>query len=297
MYPTFTGSSRKARNVNLSGQRSSNPFTSTSWGPTAAAQGASQTVAHAQAERQQRQQERDRLKAASRIQRTWRGYQVRRDQRAAWRRLFDRIYDEPGHDPGSRSVRAVPLILAAFEASRPDDRHRLVRAAQDLLQSDFSAYASKALDPAGLSRLGHVLIVCLQRRVTSIPILRSWFGHRWLIRHTLLQAGTQRGPSASRASSQRHTGSLASKSRRAGVRAPGPIQGVGKILPAALLQRSIAQSNPGGRGGTSDSAQRAWYVTEAPSLGTLGSRAVSLLTLPCKHPSPEAHITSLRFHF
>src|SRR5690242_15786045 len=117
MFPTFTGSSRKGRNVNLSGQKTTNPFTSTSWTPSAAA-GASKTVAHAQAERLQRQQERERLKAAQRIQRTWRGHRSRRNLRAERREAVDLLYmhrlDTPA-DMERRTVEATPLLLSHYQ--------------------------------------------------------------------------------------------------------------------------------------------------------------------------------------
>ncbi|EOD51185.1 putative iq and hect domain protein [Neofusicoccum parvum UCRNP2] len=63
MFQTFTGSSRRPRQVNLSG-RVSNPFAQPGVG-----QGSQSAVQSAQQERAQRQRERDRLNAAKRIQR------------------------------------------------------------------------------------------------------------------------------------------------------------------------------------------------------------------------------------
>lgn len=89
MFPSFTGSSRPRRQVNLSG-RNANPF--------ATIPGARQTnplqlsqnaLAQAQQERLLRQQERERPPAATKIQRTWRGHKDREEARSGWRREWD----------------------------------------------------------------------------------------------------------------------------------------------------------------------------------------------------------------
>ncbi|KAK1774496.1 hypothetical protein QBC45DRAFT_36674 [Copromyces sp. CBS 386.78] len=162
MFPTFTGNSRKGRNVNLSGQRTSNPFTSTSWGASSAA-GASKTVAHAQAERQQRQQERDRLRAAQQIQRTWRAHRVRRNLRAERRQAIDRLYEAQPLDAGQRSAEALPWVFATFQAFNVQDRHRLALVTQDLLQTDFTAFSSGVLDWVRLGKLRRMLLAALTR--------------------------------------------------------------------------------------------------------------------------------------
>ncbi|KAM0525755.1 hypothetical protein ACHAPE_000466 [Trichoderma viride] len=90
MFSTFTGSSRRPRNVNLSGQ-TSNPFSNTTWSPSAASN-ATKTVSDAQADREKRQVERRRLKAASQIQKTWRGYRSRSTLKEQRRNDFDLVY-------------------------------------------------------------------------------------------------------------------------------------------------------------------------------------------------------------
>ncbi|KAL8873237.1 MAG: hypothetical protein Q9174_001269, partial [Haloplaca sp. 1 TL-2023] len=90
MFPSFTGNTRRPRQVNLSG-RNSNPFaaaSATRQSPSSA-QLNQNTVAHAQAERILRHQERLRPPAAIAIQRSWRGYRSRRDVKWHWRREWD----------------------------------------------------------------------------------------------------------------------------------------------------------------------------------------------------------------
>ncbi|KAK4126884.1 hypothetical protein N657DRAFT_564681 [Parathielavia appendiculata] len=164
MFPTFTGSSRKGRNVNLSGQRAINPFTSTSWAPSTAA-GASKTVAHAQAERLQRQQERERLKAAQRIQRTWRAYRSRRILRAERRQAVDLMYahrPEVPVDVERRTIEAIPLVLSFYQVSHAEDHQRLCLVARDLLQTKFSCFASGAVELPRLGKLARIVVASLE---------------------------------------------------------------------------------------------------------------------------------------
>jgi ubiquitin-protein ligase E3 C len=72
MFTSFTGSTRRPRQVNLSG-RKTNPFGTPSTGA-----GSQAAVDRAQQERAQRQRERDTLNAAKKIQRVWRGHASRR---------------------------------------------------------------------------------------------------------------------------------------------------------------------------------------------------------------------------
>jgi ubiquitin-protein ligase E3 C len=72
MFTSFTGNTRRPRQVNLSG-RKTNPFGTPSTGA-----GSQAAVDRAQQERAQRQRERDTLNAAKKIQRVWRGHAGRR---------------------------------------------------------------------------------------------------------------------------------------------------------------------------------------------------------------------------
>ena len=95
MHQTFTGTSRRQRQVNLSG-RPSNPFASASGkaGPQSA-------VASAQQDRINRQQQREKLQASSRIQRVWRGHSARRKTFETWRRIWDELEDEDSRAHGT----------------------------------------------------------------------------------------------------------------------------------------------------------------------------------------------------
>lgn len=91
MHQTFTGSSRRPRQVNLSG-RNPNPFAALPSSRPSGPQAVSQpTVAVAQQERLQRQQERDRLNKTKVLQRTWRGYRSRKNTKHSWRQEWDEL--------------------------------------------------------------------------------------------------------------------------------------------------------------------------------------------------------------
>ncbi|KAL4929437.1 HECT-type E3 ubiquitin-protein ligase [Aspergillus undulatus] len=91
MFTSFTGNSRRPRQVNLAG-RNNNPFAAYPSGrQNPHGSGPQNTLAIAQQERLQRQYERDRLGASRVVQRTWRGYRSRKITRAEWRADWDTI--------------------------------------------------------------------------------------------------------------------------------------------------------------------------------------------------------------
>ncbi|OHF00227.1 HECT-domain-containing protein [Colletotrichum orchidophilum] len=159
MFPTFTGNSRRPRNVNLSGQNL-NPFAATSWTPVAGS-GASKTVSNAQAERAQRQQDRDRLRASEKIQKTWRGHRVRRRLRDSRRDAFDALYSSTS-DLGTqqRLSTALPLLLTTFQ-TRPDDVSRLVLFSRELSTTNLECLAPGQLPAPRLARLVRILVEAL----------------------------------------------------------------------------------------------------------------------------------------
>ncbi|KIX04114.1 uncharacterized protein Z518_07667 [Rhinocladiella mackenziei CBS 650.93] len=89
MYQSFTGSSRKTRQVNLSGRNTSNPWAALSRPGLGNPSGSPNPVAQAQADRVKRQNERERLNATKRIQKLWRGHSSRRKQKSHWRHIWD----------------------------------------------------------------------------------------------------------------------------------------------------------------------------------------------------------------
>lgn len=126
MFSTFTGNSRRPRNVNLSGQ-AGNPFSNTSWTPSTASN-ATKTVSNAQADREKRQAERHRLRAANQIQRAWRGHRARQRTYDEQRRSFDNLYQNNSVDAATERVTSSYTLLRSFFTTRRlEDRQRLLQ--------------------------------------------------------------------------------------------------------------------------------------------------------------------------
>ena len=151
MFQTFSGNSRRARQVNLSGRGPGSGSLAT---PSIA--GTQNAITHAQQERLLRQRERDRLYAARKIQRVWRGHQTRRWLRAGWRRQWDSLMDQdssnlptphgrevdhrrdavkslPSQD-GARLLARLRLLLRFLDVSLRDDLNRLEAFTTELLE-------------------------------------------------------------------------------------------------------------------------------------------------------------------
>ncbi|KAG0134911.1 hypothetical protein HOY82DRAFT_601703 [Tuber indicum] len=138
MYPTFTGSSRKHRIVNLSGRKPAAAPSRTSQFSRAPATQAS--VLHAQQERAQREATRQRLRAATTVQRVWRGRREAEAQRAIWREEWDNVFAggaggdfAQASDSKKRIEYGVTLFLAFYERGHRPGRWRK-RDSGDLLR-------------------------------------------------------------------------------------------------------------------------------------------------------------------
>lgn len=161
MFQTFSGSSRRPRQVNLSGQNL-NPFAASSWTPNAS--GTQQTVAQAQQERLRRQQERERLNASKRIQRTWRGHKVRKELADERRRTWD-----DANRSGSCSnedlalILQLQLLLAFFTPRRPDDIERLTSLSFRIFSVGYQSFLARPEVEQQLGRLAHSTLEAMQK--------------------------------------------------------------------------------------------------------------------------------------
>ncbi|KAI1089849.1 hypothetical protein F5B19DRAFT_355885 [Rostrohypoxylon terebratum] len=165
MFPTFTGNSRRPRNVNMSGQRNTNPWASSTSSWSQPSSGASKTVAQAQIEREKRQKERDELNAAKKLQRVWRGYKDRRYFKQACREEYDALYNQSmDHNLSGRVMSALPLLLVLFNPAQIDDQQRLDLFVQDLVSlgsapSNFDLFNLRSWD-----RLADLILRALEKR-------------------------------------------------------------------------------------------------------------------------------------
>ncbi|KAF2401004.1 hypothetical protein EJ06DRAFT_493618 [Trichodelitschia bisporula] len=134
MFTTFTGSSRKPRQVNLSG-RQVNPFAK-----PGTPSGAQSAVLNAQQARERRQREHDRLHSAKTLQRVWRGYSCRRGLRQQRRQEWDTeeawnpdslnvpdIADVPLYASESQVLTQLQRLVDFFDVKDPQDLRRLHR--------------------------------------------------------------------------------------------------------------------------------------------------------------------------
>ncbi|OBS23532.1 hypothetical protein FPOA_04082 [Fusarium poae] len=166
MFSTFTGNSRRPRNVNLSGSVG-NPFANTSWSPSAVSN-ATKTVSNAQAEREKRQIERTKLKAVGKIQRTWRGYKTREELRASQRHAFDALY-KPGSSqtPSERLPEAFPLLLSFFALRRDDDIQRAICYAHDTESVDLRQIVPPNVHPSRIGQLIRLLLSAVDKSASA----------------------------------------------------------------------------------------------------------------------------------
>lgn len=118
MHQAFTGSTRKSRQVNLSGRSNANPWADLP-GSSKSSRGipsTQATVAQAQAERQRRQHERERQTASRTVQKTWRGHHHRRRQKAQWRQEWDDV--ERGRLQSMTGTPSKDLLAPGLTAPR-----------------------------------------------------------------------------------------------------------------------------------------------------------------------------------
>ncbi|GAB0131688.1 E3 ubiquitin-protein ligase [Epichloe bromicola] len=161
MFSTFTGNSRRPRNVNLSGQ-AGNPFVNTSWSP-AVVSNATKTVSDAQAQREKRHLERQRLKAAGKIQSTWRGHQTRCSLANGWRAAFDDLYRSSASHltVAERLPLAFNLLLSFFSQRSFDDLQRAYMFAKDCESAHIEHIAPRGIHVSRLTRLTDILTYTL----------------------------------------------------------------------------------------------------------------------------------------
>lgn len=161
MFSTFTGNSRRPRNVNLSGA-AGNPFTNTSWTP-AAASNATKTVTNAQADRERRQVERRKLKAAKDVQRVWRGHVARCRLADSRRTVFDDLPAYSEQTDSERLTSSMVLLLSFFSIRRPDDLDRLFRLASALSSLNIGQSGQAPQDVHRLLRFLQILLAGIKK--------------------------------------------------------------------------------------------------------------------------------------
>ncbi|KAL1391296.1 hypothetical protein HDK64DRAFT_89068 [Phyllosticta capitalensis] len=164
MFQTFTGSSRRPRQVNLSG-RTANPFAAVGAGPGAGSQSA---VASAQQERAQRQREREKLQSAKTIQRSWRGHKVRRRVYAQLRQDWDATEasgDES--EPYATEAEAFSQLQRLLLFVNLNDETDLVRLRRYCKRQMGNAFSGGSW-PIAYMRLQKTILDSVERQVNKV---------------------------------------------------------------------------------------------------------------------------------
>ncbi|KAF1812165.1 hypothetical protein P152DRAFT_507539 [Eremomyces bilateralis CBS 781.70] len=160
MHPTFTGSGRRPRQVNLSG-RNTNPFAAT---PGFGAPGGS-ALASAEQARIQRQRERDRQNAVSRIQRVWRGHTSRRAAKERLREEYDgTIWTNDPAEWESVTLSQLNRLMLFWNCFETADISRLIRFMSEGLHDSHDKPLTRPLKFA-LFRLQKLILDGLMRFV------------------------------------------------------------------------------------------------------------------------------------
>ena len=166
MFTSFTGNTRKARQVNLGGKKT-NPF-----GPPGSGAGSQAALDRAQQDRVQRQRERDTLNAAKRIQKVWRGHSARRDVADELRGAWDRAEESGGSSHTvaySSEDEALAQLqrLLRFASSRSDADLRRIQhyASRQMEAVKKLGIASSGPWPWAYLRLQRILLVAIERQL------------------------------------------------------------------------------------------------------------------------------------
>lgn len=160
MYQSFTGQSRRPRQVNLSG-RPSNPFAAANQNT-----GPQSTIASAQHERLQRQLQREKIQASGRIQRVWRGHRARRRAFKSWREIWDAAEDQPGvYASAEESLSQLNRLLLFYSPStEASDIKRLSWYGMKQITTSESIPCAEGPWPRAYARLRSACLVALRKR-------------------------------------------------------------------------------------------------------------------------------------
>ncbi|KAJ4371207.1 ubiquitin-protein ligase (E3) [Neocucurbitaria cava] len=185
MFTSFTGNTRRPRQVNLSG-RKTNPFANSNSGSGSSSNagggaGSQAALDRAQQERAQRQRDRDTLNAAKRIQRVWRGHTIRREVADELRREWDAVEGPARLPPQTTAYSSDEAALAQLQ--------RLLRFASPRNEEDLGRmehYGARQMAtvpnlpitpggpwPSAYLRLEGLLLVALERQSRAASIRKD----------------------------------------------------------------------------------------------------------------------------
>lgn len=253
MIPTFSGNSKRARNVNLSGRITQNPFAKI--GSNVPAVGTQNAIAAAQQDRVARQQERERREAASRIQKSWRHYSEDIAGKNAKRRQWDELEGQgqdgdqamttaddartppPPYRTQDESLVRLERLLDFLDVRRDDDCSRLdryfARADRDLRNVEAKNHAGTWISS----------LLYLER--TCLNILDQGRGIPEAHQHRLIDIVLKvirYIPQTSTHTAQQYYQTLATLARRFGLRAHWVLEPI-QVAPQSLATYEALSQN------------------------------------------------------
>jgi ubiquitin-protein ligase E3 C len=172
MFTSFSGNTRRPRQVNLGG-RKSHAF----GGSTGSGAGSQAALDRAQQDRAQRQRERETLKAANTIQRVWRGHCSRRALADHLRQEWDTVEALPDTPYGSEEEAYGQLqrLLKFAKTRNQGDASRIQRFASRQMQTvQKLGLAAGGPWPSAYLRLQTITLAIIQRQMKISPSLESY---------------------------------------------------------------------------------------------------------------------------
>ncbi|KAF2276789.1 uncharacterized protein EI97DRAFT_321504 [Westerdykella ornata] len=190
MFTSFTGSTRRPRQVNLSGRKTH------AFGSTGSGSGSQAALDRAQQERAQRQREREALKAAQIIQRVWRGHADRQRIADVLRQEWDGIEGHSAlgdtlstttpYPSVEESLAQLQRLVRFANTRRVDDLQRIRHYGRRQIQTA----QTHAVDPTGpwpiaYARLQGITIKILDRQLELLDSRWEAFVNYLAILHFL----------------------------------------------------------------------------------------------------------------
>ncbi|KAF2799261.1 hypothetical protein K505DRAFT_371092 [Melanomma pulvis-pyrius CBS 109.77] len=172
MFTTFSGSTRRPRQVNLSGRKAH------AFGSPGTGAGSQAALDRAQQERAQRQRERDTLKAAKTLQRVWRGYSARQEVanllRSEWDGAEGSSQPAAPYSSVEEALTQLQRLLRFANTRHEKDLSRIRRVGFRQLETVRSlGFPSGGPWPRAYLQLQRIVLTVLERR-SRLTTASSW---------------------------------------------------------------------------------------------------------------------------
>ncbi|KAF2651032.1 hypothetical protein K491DRAFT_111221 [Lophiostoma macrostomum CBS 122681] len=196
MFTSFSGSSRRPRQVNLSGRKSH------AFGSTGSGGGSQAALDRAQQERAQRQRERDTLKAAQTLQRVWRGHSTRQEVAISLREEWDTFEsalpetqtapdDAIAYASEGESLAQLHRLLRFVRTRRVDDVKRIIHYGfRQMKTVEKLSTPSSGPWPLAYLRLQRIVLTALERGHPPLDLNGQELHAMLMVLHFLVDQAT-----------------------------------------------------------------------------------------------------------